>query len=65
MDFEFIADPPDQPEEKIRTGYCICIHCKTRVETGIVNLSEHWFYCESRIQKQGRSPIELLTLTQL
>jgi hypothetical protein len=43
--YDFI--PTGGDPEGIQTGYCICKKCKQRVETGIVNLSEHWWKCSS------------------
>lgn len=42
--FDFIQTSKDGTD-RIRTGYCICKKCGQRVETGIINLSEHWSKC--------------------
>lgn len=32
-------------DKQLPTGHCICDHCGARVETGIMNLAEHWSKC--------------------
>ncbi len=43
--FKFIPEPADQPINVVRTGYCVCLYCGSRVETGIVNIAEHAWDC--------------------
>ena len=41
--FTFV--PTGNLDRAIPTGYCICNDCGARVETGIINLSEHYWTC--------------------
>lgn len=43
MNFDFI--PTGGNPAGIQTGHCICKKCGVRVETGIINLSQHWAKC--------------------
>lgn len=35
-------------EDKTHVDYLMCIHCKKRVERGILNISRHWMNCLKR-----------------
>lgn len=63
--YTFVEEPKGQPKDCVPTGYLICNHCGSRVETGIITVSEHWFHCQERVKKQGRSIIERLVLLTL
>ena len=41
--YTFVAT--DNLDQAIQTGHCICDHCGQRVETGIMNLADHWSKC--------------------